>query len=211
MTETNTSPLADAHQAIGAYFCEFSRAEQELGESVKVVYGLQSNEASDAIVAALGDFARKASLVWVASKGAKKADGSEASAAWKDKVEATIKRVFSCNNDRVRLAHSLLQPNVDGSVDLVRHSINQGKVTGRDADTWSRDDFVGKIRRLKELAEELKTLNGELQTFKYTTTDIGWITSQNFVPTYHRPMSAALMAIVNQMVPLPLADEAEKK
>jgi hypothetical protein len=211
MTETDTSPLADAHQAIGAYFCEFSRVEQQLGESVKVVYGLQSNEASDAIVAALGDFAKKAGLVWAASKGAKDADGLEASAEWKDKVEATIKRVFSCNDDRVRLAHSLLQPNGDGSVDLVRLRIDHGKVTGRDAVKWSRDDFVEKSRRLKELAVELKALNSELQTFKYTTTDIGWITSQNFFPTYHQPMTAALMAIVNQMVPLPLADEATKK
>jgi hypothetical protein len=77
------NPFADPYQAIGAYVCEFSRVEQELGESVNVVYGLQNNEASDAIVAALGDFPRKAKLVWAASKGAKNADGSDASEEWK--------------------------------------------------------------------------------------------------------------------------------
>ena len=48
---TETAPLAAAHQAIGAYYCQFSRVEHELGESVKVVYGLENNEASDAVVA----------------------------------------------------------------------------------------------------------------------------------------------------------------
>ena len=91
---TETSPLAAAHQAIGAYYCQFSRVEHELGESVKVVYALENNEASDAVVAALGDVARKASLVWAASKGAKDTEGREASEEWKAKVEATIRRIF---------------------------------------------------------------------------------------------------------------------
>jgi hypothetical protein len=53
MTESDKSPLADAHQAIGAYFSAFSRVEHELGESIKTVYGLENNEASDAIATAL--------------------------------------------------------------------------------------------------------------------------------------------------------------
>jgi hypothetical protein len=137
---TETAPFAAAHQAIGAYYCEFSRVEHELGEGVKVVYGLENNEASDAVVAALGDVVRKASLVWAASKGAMDAEGNEASEGWKAKVEATIKRVFDCNqHDRVPLAHSLLQPNADGSVDLVRLKIDHGKVKGREGVKWSRD------------------------------------------------------------------------
>ncbi len=204
---TATSSLADAYQAIGAYFCEFSGVEQELGESVKAVYGLQNNEASDAIVAALGDFARKASLVHVASKGAKNADGSDASVEWKDKVEYTIKRVFECNDDRARLAHSLLQPNVDGSVELVRLRINQGKVTGRDGVRWSRDDFAAKIQRMKELAGELKSLNGELQTFRYAIPNLGWMPASNFDPVFRpRNPSAALMEYMSQPVPVPPND-----
>lgn len=80
-----TSSFADAHRAIGAYFCAFSRVEQELGESVKVVFDLQGNEAADAIVTAIWDYTRKANLVRAASTGAKNADGSDASAEWKDK------------------------------------------------------------------------------------------------------------------------------
>jgi hypothetical protein len=214
MTETETSTFADAHQAIGAYFCEFSRVEQELGESVKAVYSLQNNEASDAIVAALGDFARKASIVWAASKGAKNADGSEASAEWKDHAETTIKRVFECNDDRVRLAHSLLQPNADGSVELVRLKIDRGEVTGREGVKWSRGDFVAKIRRLRELAEELKSLNGQLQTFKYTIPNLGWMPSSNFEGMMSpRGIPAALLTIMmNQppVPPLPPADPTKK-
>ena len=167
-------PLADAHRAIGAFFCAFSRVEHQLGESVKAVYGLQNNDASDAIVAALGDVARKASLVWAASKGAKNPDGSEASAEWKAKVEATIERVFNCNqHDRVPLAHSLLQPNADGSVDLVRLKIDKGEVRGKNGVQWSKGAFKEKTQRLNNLADELELLNRELRTFKYVIIGAG--------------------------------------
>ena len=179
VTEAEAPPLADAHRAIGAFFCTFSRVEHELGESVKAVYGLQNNDASDAIVAALGDVARKASLVLAASKGAKDANGSEASAEWKAKVETTIKCVFDCNNNnRVPLAHSLLQPNADGSVDLVHLKIDKkGKVQGKNGVKWSQGDFREKIQRLNKLADELELLNRELRTFKYVIPDLdlGWM------------------------------------
>jgi hypothetical protein len=175
VTETEADPLADAHRAIGAFFCAFSRVEHELGESVKAVYGLQNNDASDAIVAALGDVAKKASLVWAASKGAKDANGSEASAEWKAKVEATIKRVFDCNDNRVLLAHSLLRPNADGSVVFVHLKNVKGEVRGKDGVKWSQDDFGEKIQRLNKLADELESLNRELGTLKYVIPDLGWI------------------------------------
>jgi hypothetical protein len=166
------SPLAAAHQAIGAFFCAFSRVDHQVGESVKTVYGLQDNDASEAIVAALGDVARKASLVWAASKGAKDANGSDASAEWKDKVEATIKRVFDCNTqDRVPLSHSLLRPNADGSVNLVRLKIEAGEVRGKDGIKWSQDQFKQKTRQLDKLADDLAALNGELRTFRYSIPD----------------------------------------
>jgi len=179
VTEAEAPPLADAHRAIGAFFCTFSRVEHELGESVKAVYGLQNNDASDAIVAALGDVARKASLVLAASKGAKDANGSEASAEWKAKVETTIKCVFDCNNNnRVPLAHSLLQPNADGSVDLVHLKIDKkGKVQGKNGVKWSQGDFREKIQRLNKLADELESSNRKLRTFKVGIPDLdfGWM------------------------------------
>jgi hypothetical protein len=98
-------------------------------------------------------------------------------------VESTIKRVFTCNDDRVRLAHSLLQPNADGSVELVRLKLDEGKIKGKDGVTWSRNDFAEKIQRANELADELKALNGELRTFTYTISNLDWITSTNFEPT----------------------------
>lgn len=125
---TEKSQLAAGHQMTGAYFCTFSCVEDTLGESIKVVFGLQNNPAADAIVTAIWDYARKASLVLAASKGAKKADGSAASPEWKDKVQKTISRVFACNDDRKLLPHTLLQPNPDGSVDLVRHGLRLGFV-----------------------------------------------------------------------------------
>jgi hypothetical protein len=115
------------------------------------------------------------------SQGAKDANGSEASAEWKAKVEATIKRVFDCNtNDRVPLAHPLLQPNADGSVDLVRLKIDRGKVQGKNGVKWSQVAFGEKIQRLNKLADELESLNRELRTLKYAIPDLGWMPSGNF-------------------------------
>jgi hypothetical protein len=188
MTETKTSQPAAAYQAIGEYFVSFSRVEHELGQSVKATYGLPNNDAGDAIVAALGDVARKANLVRVASKFAKNANGSEASPKWKDKADETFTRVHRNNEDRVRLAHSLLQPNADGSVDFVRIRIDKGKVTGKEGAKWSLDNLREKIRGLDKLAEELKSLNGELQTFKYEIpANLSWMTSANFEPTMMQP------------------------
>ena len=199
MTEKDTSPLAGAYQAIGAYFCSFSRVEHELGESFKAGYGLQNNDASDAIVAALGDVARKTNLVWAASKGAKNAQGEEASAEWKAKVEARVKSVFNCNDDRVLLAHSLLGPKADGSVDLVRLKVTGGKVTGKDAIKWSSDDFLSKTKQMDELVGESKSLNGELRNFKYTIPNFGWIPSSNFLDMMARPIPPlALRALLLQ-------------
>jgi hypothetical protein len=55
--------VTEAHQAIGAYLCAFSALDQELGETVKVIFRLQAHQAADTIVAALEDFSRKARLV----------------------------------------------------------------------------------------------------------------------------------------------------
>jgi hypothetical protein len=119
-----------------------------------------------------------------------------------------------CNNDRVLLAHSLLQPNADGSVDLVRLKIAGGEVTGRDGVKWSRDDFNAKIGGLKEVAEELKSLNDELRTFKYTIPNLGWMPISNFELTMSmmRPqgISAVLMEFGNQPPP-PMPPDTAKK
>lgn len=205
-----TEVEAAAHRAIGAFFCAFSRVEHELGEGVKAVYSLQKNDASDAIVAALGDVAKKASLVWAASKGAKDANGSEASAEWKAKVEATIKAVFDCNTkDRVPLAHSLLQPNADGSVDLVRLKIDRGELRGKDGVKWAQVDFEEKIQRLNKLADELESLNRELRTFNYAFQDLGWTPSGDFEGMMSpRGIPAPLLATI--ATALPPAEDAAK-
>jgi len=178
-----TDVFADAYQAIGKYLCAFSRMEQELGESIKAVLGLQKNEASDAIVVALGDVARKASLVRAAIQDAKNADGSDVSAKLKEFAETKMKSVFKCNDDRVKLAHSLLDPQADGSVELVRLKITDGKITGRDAIPWSYQDFEAKIQQTNVLTEELETLNGELRSFKYSVPNVGWMSTDFFTPT----------------------------
>jgi hypothetical protein len=79
-----------------------------------------------------------------------------------------------------------------GSVDLVRLKIAHGKVKGREGVKWSREAFITKIQQLKELADELKSLNDELRTFKYTIPNLGWMSISNFEPTISmmRPQDA---------------------
>ncbi len=134
---------------------------------MKVVYGLQNNDAGDAIVAALGDASRKIRLVLAASQNAKNADGSDASAEWKSSVAAKVNSFWQCNEDRVRLAHSLLQPNVDGSVSFVRLRLDRGELKGKAGETWSHEQLAAKIKELQELATKLGSLRDELKTFKY--------------------------------------------
>ena len=111
-------------------------------------------------------------------------------------MEATIKRVFTCNDDRVRLAFSLLQPNADGPVELVRLKLDEGKVKGKDGVTWSRNDFAEKIQRANELANELKALNGELRTFTYTIS-MDWISNSNFEPTITSLRPQGISAVIS--------------
>jgi hypothetical protein len=82
-------PLAKAHQAIGAYFCAFSELERELGEALKIVLQLRGNPAADAIVALVGDFRRKASIVREAIQHARNANWTEPTDEWKAKADKT--------------------------------------------------------------------------------------------------------------------------
>ena len=85
---------------------------------------------------------------------------------------------------------------------------------GKEGVKWSREAFVTKIQQLKELADELKSLNDELRTFKYTIPNLGWMPSSNFEPTMSmmRPqgISAVLMEFGSQPLP-PLPPDTPKK
>ena len=145
--------LAKAHQAIGAYFCAFSELERELGEALKVVLRLQGNPAADAIVAAVGDFARKARIVQAAVQFAKSTDGAEPE--WKAKAVETMRDILGCNNpDRRDLAHDYLEPHPDGSVSLQK--------PGQPARPWSVAKFERKTRKLKDLTTAVRATTDEL-------------------------------------------------
>jgi hypothetical protein len=65
-------------------------------------------------------------------------------------VENSIKDVINSSEERNRLAHSRLQPNANGSVDLIQRKIGKGEVKGGAAVIWSADDFNAKIQQLGE-------------------------------------------------------------
>jgi hypothetical protein len=188
----DVDPLAEAYQSIGEYFVEFSKVEHELGQAVIVVLGLQKNEASDAIVSSL-DFAKKAGFVLAAINDAKNASGSEASEEWKKGAATAVKEAFECNDDRVSLSHSLLQPNEDGSVDLKRLSLDRGKVKDAE-DRWVYEDFTEKIMRSRAVAGKLRSLNKELRNIKIEVPAAHLsLSSTSPMLIFRRQMSPALM------------------
>jgi hypothetical protein len=186
-------PLAKAHQAIGAYFCAFSELERELGQALKVVLRLIGNPAADAIVAAVGDFARKTRIVQEAVQGAKNADGTEPSGEWKAKADKTMADILGCNRpDRVDLAHDYLEPCSDGSVNLQK--------SGQPARSWSAADLDLKIQKLKDLTTSLRAATDQLFTFKipipthWMSVDVTpWLTPHPFQPAEMNNPSVALL------------------
>jgi hypothetical protein len=171
-------PLAKAHQAIGAYFCAFSALERELGEAIKVIFRLQAHEASDAIVAAIGNMSTKINLVWFAFLLAKNTDRSETAARWKEKVKKTMGAIEDCNGKRNQLAHSFLKPKSDGSVELVYRKRSRAKSKGKKLKgkddpkpPWTQDTFKSEVERLNDLAHKLRSLTKELSTFTISTID----------------------------------------
>jgi hypothetical protein len=143
-----------AHQAIGEYFAEFSQLERELGEAVKVVLHLEGHEAADLVVDLLRYPRYKANLVKGAAEIAtKKKDGSEISTEWKERARKTLGDILS-HNEKCRdyLAHSHLEPQEDGSVEVTRR--NKGK-----SENWKLQPKIDEVQRL---TKELKDIRAEL-------------------------------------------------
>jgi hypothetical protein len=163
---------AEAYQAIGKYFCEFSVLERELGEAVKVVLGLQSHQAADFVVAALHDVARKANLVRAAAAVAKNKDGSETSPAWKKNADKVIADILGCNSDdRVPLAHSYLEPQADGSLTLTKQNLSSGRIAGSPK-TWKLGELESKIQQIRDLTERLQRISGQLSALTIRIPDL---------------------------------------
>jgi hypothetical protein len=163
---TTENSHAQAHQAIGAFFCAFSELERELGEAIKVILHVQKHEWSDNIVAALGDVARKINFVSSAIEVAKHLDGSEASVEWKKGATKTVNRMFTFNDDRRLLAHSHLQPDSHGSVKITQLRLDGGKLKLRE-ETWDLEKLHSKTEGMIERLATLRSLKDELSTFTY--------------------------------------------
>jgi hypothetical protein len=173
MMSTENS-LTKAHQAIGEFFCAFSRLERELGEALKVVLRLQENEAADTIVAIVQDFLRKVRVVRRAVQTAKKADATDPNEQWKSKADKLMGEIMKCNNpDRVDLAHDYLEPHGDGSVSLEK--------PGEEPKLWTSQDFARKIAKLNDLTAQLKTVTTDLTELRIEIPS-GWLTLDPYQP-----------------------------
>jgi hypothetical protein len=167
--------FAKAHQAIGQYFAEFSELERELGEAVKVVLHLEGHDAADIVVAALRYPSTKASLVRAAAKIARKKDGRAPPAQWKAKADKTLKDIIKhSNGSRNTLAHSLLQPREDGSVNVTSRTLSHsGQMTAGATETWNVKNETDEVRRL---TEGLREIRAELSKLEVDVGKIRWFT-----------------------------------
>src|SRR5215475_13414072 len=136
------SGKAKALQAIGAYMCAYSDATYELNETLKALFGIKDNAMADAIIAALGDFVRQAALARALCQDARNADGTELSKERKEQVDSTLSNCFTCNDDRIKIAHGRLEPRADGSVAIVHVKVDRGGLKGRDPIIWSLADWT---------------------------------------------------------------------
>ena len=168
---SDQTDFAGAYQAVGEYFCAFSELDRELGEAVKVVLGLTNHPARDLIVAALEDPARKARLILAGVAVAKNADDSEASAEWKKSAEKTVNKALGHNgNTRAALAHSYLEPQVDGSVRVTRLNLRDRQSTGEP----KPENLEAKIKEAREITEQLQKITAELSELKIPIPDMSW-------------------------------------
>ena len=149
------SLYAEAYRAIGEFFCEFSKLERELGETIKVIFRLEKHESSDAVVAALGEAAKKINLVWAAALAAKNPDGSETTKKWKNAAHRTMTAIWERNGIRNQLAHSYLEPLADGSVAVARLKVERGEVTGGEKQLWEEKNSKHRLDELRSLLQSL--------------------------------------------------------
>jgi hypothetical protein len=206
--------LANAKQAIGHYMCAYSDAAFELGETLKVLFGIKDKPMADAIVVALGDFSRQVNLAWALCQDARNADGTELSQERKEQIDKTMSDCFKCNDDRVKLAHGRLEPRADGSVAIVKLRLAGGELKGRDPTIWSPTDCIEKSNKLTELADELRNFQKELSTIKIQV-PTGWlsISDDRSAVAQGQRASAALIAAAfsgSKWVPRPPSDETKK-
>jgi hypothetical protein len=194
-------PLAKAHEAIGAFFSAFSKLDREVGETLKVVLRLKGNAAADAIVAAVGDFAKKATIVSEAVQTAKRPDGTDPEEAWKSDAAETLKQIFGCNNPvRRDLAHSYLDPQADGSVILQR--------PGGKPELWTDKEFDQKIANMNELAKKLKDIRDHLTDLNIPV-PTGWMSIDTYQPRRPTFNPAVYMPAMTGAVPLPIRDASK--
>jgi hypothetical protein len=167
-------PFSKAHQAIGAYFCAFSAMERELGETIKVVFRLHRHEAADTITAALGDISKKTVLVLSATQLVKRPDRSDVTEDWKKNAAKTMSQVFKCNDERVLLAHSHLEPNIDGSVKITRLQVPHGLFKITEA-TWTQADFAERCTRIETTTRSLQSIRNDLDALTIVAPSLGWM------------------------------------
>lgn len=125
---------------------------------------------------------------------------------WRTKAEKVLGACLGLNqDDRVLLAHSLLEATNDGSVRITRLQLSNGQAV---VQTWDEAKWSQKITTLHDLTKQVKEIKAELGTVKITVPDLlGWMAVDPTLPVGARTSPEAIRAIFSfpsDWVPRPL-------
>jgi hypothetical protein len=162
-TEDQTQAV---YAQIGKFMCAFSALEQELNEAIRVVFKLHDNDWWNVIVASLSDFARKVNTVAGAMDYARTVDGKLPQEDVIKQHKKLLNKVKGFNQtNRVLVAHSLLEPKADGTLQMTRMTVDgQLKITPH---VWTLQNLEEKIQELESMARDIRGLRSYLSTLNY--------------------------------------------
>src|SRR4051812_35557854 len=155
--------------ALGQFFIAFSETEHAIGDLIRSMLRLDKGQ-DDLVVAALGDFARKANIV----KAGLSSAATFGSSPTHDKdppldrqlVDLGLRamsKALAINNIRVPFAHGYLSQNNDGSIDVTHLRITDGKVKN-DAVNRTVVEILKSVEDLRAITSDVQKIRRELRS-----------------------------------------------
>lgn len=154
--------------ALADFFIAYSAMDRAVGEAIKAMLKVRGAD-EDLTIVALGDFARRANLLWAGLDSAMtfgttkdqqppRLDEGKGEAGIK-----AIKKALELNLYRVKLAHGHLVQNDDGSFEVTYLKIVQGTIR-RALDRVEVTELQAKVAQMQEAVASMQKLAGDLST-----------------------------------------------
>jgi hypothetical protein len=155
--------------ALARFLIAYSGVERAMGEAIKAILKVEpANE--ELVVAAIGDFARKANAIKAGLEQATTLGAQPGTDAkplldqkWVEAGTKAMSKALGLNDDRVQLAHGYLSQNEDGSFEVTHLKLRDGKIKNSPQD-FSITTLENKSGELETLADNIKELTRQLRS-----------------------------------------------